>query len=43
MIISFIYNSFIWSESHTSYELRSLSRGIIHELLLKFNGNIENL
>ena len=31
-----------WSESHTSYELRSLSINIIYKLLLKFNGSMEN-
>ena len=30
-----------WSESHTSYELSSLSKIIIYELLLNFNGSIE--
>ncbi len=29
-----------WSESHTSYELDSLSRNIIYELILNFNGSI---
>ena len=29
-----------WSESHTSYELYSLSINIIYELLLIFNGSI---
>jgi hypothetical protein len=32
----------LWSESHTSYELYSLSKNIIYELLLKFNWSMEN-
>ena len=32
---------FLWSKSHTSYELSSLSKIIIYELLLNFNGSIE--
>ena len=31
-----------WSESHTSYELSSLSKNIIYEFLLNFNGSMEN-
>ena len=31
----------LWSKSHTSYELSSLSKIIIYELLLNFNGSIE--
>lgn len=31
----------LWSESHTSYELCSLSKIIIYKILLKFNGNME--
>ena len=30
-----------WSESHTSYELRSLSKNIIYESLLNFNESME--
>ncbi len=41
-----MYNWFdenaLWSESHTGYELCSLSRNIIYELLLNFNGGMEN-
>ena len=32
-----------WSEQHTSYELCSLSKNIIYELLLNFNGNMDKL
>jgi len=30
-----------WSESHTSYELSSLSKNIVYVLLLNFNRHIE--
>ena len=30
-----------WSESHTSYELSSLSKNIIYEFPLSFNGGIQ--
>jgi hypothetical protein len=30
-----------WSESHTGYELSSLSKNIIYEFLLNFNGRME--
>lgn len=36
------YEQIIWSESHTGYELCSLSRNIIYKLLLNFNGGMEN-
>ena len=34
--------TFSWSESHTSYELSSLSENIIYEISLNFNGSMEN-
>lgn len=33
-------NELLWSGSHTSYELYSLSKIIIYKFLLNFNGNI---
>ncbi len=32
----------LWSESHTSYEPSSLSKSIVYESLLNFNGSMVN-
>jgi hypothetical protein len=36
------YWFFLWSESHISYELCSISRNIIYKFLLSFNENMDN-
>ena len=41
-LLKFVSYFFLWSESHTSYELRSLSENIIYEISLNFNESMEN-